>query len=66
MADTAANLVDRVLPRVPVRQWVLTLPVGLRYLLAFDAGLTAAVLRAFLRTLFASMRRRARAERKIV
>ncbi len=26
MADTAAWLVDRVLPRVPIRQWVLTLP----------------------------------------
>jgi len=31
MADTAAHLVDRVLPRVPVRQWVLSLPFGLRY-----------------------------------
>ena len=26
MADTAAHLVDRVFPEVPVRQWVLTLP----------------------------------------
>ena len=26
MADTAAHLVDDVLPRVPVRQWVLSLP----------------------------------------
>ena len=26
MADTAAHLVDRVFPRVPVRQWVLSLP----------------------------------------
>ena len=26
MADTAAHLVDRVLPRVPVRQWVLSVP----------------------------------------
>jgi hypothetical protein len=26
MADTAAHLVDRVLPRVPIRQWVLSLP----------------------------------------
>ena len=30
MADTAAHLVDRVLPAVPVRQWVLTLPYLLR------------------------------------
>jgi hypothetical protein len=34
MADTAAHLVDRVLPAVPVRQWVLTLPFALRYRLA--------------------------------
>ena len=26
MADTAAHLVDDVLPRVPVRQWLLSFP----------------------------------------
>jgi hypothetical protein len=31
MADTAAHLVDRVLPEAPVRQWVLSLPFALRY-----------------------------------
>jgi len=60
MADTAAHLVDRVLPEVPVRQWVLTLPYPLRYRCAYDARLTSAVLRAFLRALFAELRRRAR------
>ena len=49
MADTAAWLVDRVLPEVLIRQWVLTLPFALRYRLACDAELTAAVLREFLR-----------------
>ena len=34
MAETAALLVDEVLPRQPVRQWVLSLPFALRYLLA--------------------------------
>ncbi len=60
MADTAARLVEAVLPRAPVRQWVLTLPFALRYRLAFDAELTAAVLSLFIRALFASLRRRAR------
>ncbi len=60
MADTAAHLVDRVLPEVPVRQWVLSLPFALRYRLAYDAGLTSAVLGVFVRTVFASLRRRAR------
>jgi hypothetical protein len=60
MADTAAHLVDCVLPEVPVRQWVLTLPYPLRYRCAYDSRLTSAVLRAFLRALFAELRRRAR------
>ena len=60
MADTAAHLVDRVLPEVPVRQWVLTLPYPLRYRCAYDARLTSEVLRAFLQALFAELRRRVR------
>jgi len=60
MADTAAHLVERVLPEVPVRQWVLSLPFGLRYRLAYDAPLTSAVLGVFVRTVFASLRRCAR------
>jgi hypothetical protein len=31
MAERAAYLVDEVLPRVPVRPWVLTLPYRPRY-----------------------------------
>src|SRR4029450_8146174 len=51
MADTAAHLALRVLPAVPVRQWVLTLPYALRYRCAYDRALTTEVLRAFLRSL---------------
>jgi hypothetical protein len=36
MSDFAAALADRVIPRVPVRQWVLTVPHGLRPKLAYD------------------------------
>ena len=60
MADTAAHLVDRVLPEVPVRQWVLSLPFALRYRLAYDAKLTSAVLGVFVRAVFASLRDRAK------
>ncbi len=60
MADTAAHLVDRVLPEVPVRQWVLTLPYPLRYRCAWNARLTSEVLRCFLRAVFADTRRRAK------
>ena len=34
MAQTAAHLVDHVIPHVPVRQWVLFLPIPLRLQLA--------------------------------
>lgn len=44
MTAHAAHLVEAVLPRVPVRQWVLTLPYRLRYRLAWDHSLTRAVL----------------------
>jgi hypothetical protein len=60
MADTAAHLVDRVLPELPVRQWVLSLPFALRYRLAYDARLASLILAVFVRTVFASLRRRAR------
>jgi hypothetical protein len=48
MSELAAHLVGRVLPHVPIRQWVFTVPVPVRYQLAFDATLTRAVLRVFL------------------
>jgi hypothetical protein len=34
MVETAALLVDEVLPQKPLRQWVLSLPLALRFLLA--------------------------------
>ena len=45
MAQTAAHLVDHVLPHVPVRQWVLALPIPLRLLLAAQPKLLTPVLR---------------------
>jgi hypothetical protein len=59
MADTAAHLVDRVLPDVPVRQWVLTLPFRLRAKVAFDSALSAAVRTLFVTTVCDAYRARA-------
>ena len=47
MNDSALHLTERVLPEVPVRQWVCSLPWQLRYLLGYDRKLCAAVLSAF-------------------
>jgi hypothetical protein len=53
MADTAAHLVDRVLPAVPYRQWVLSLPRQVRFLLARDGDLLSQVIGVFLHKVFA-------------
>ncbi len=58
MAQTAANLVDHVLPAVPPRQWVLTLPFPLRARLAFDGHLLGAVCRLFVDSVLLWYRRR--------
>src|SRR5499427_4494460 len=43
MAQTAAHLVVHVLPWVPTRQWVVSVPVPLRYWMASSQDLTAQV-----------------------
>ena len=63
MADFAAHLCDYVMPRVPVRQWVLTVPFGLRFRLAFDPAAAGITLRAFVSVISGWLRRRARARR---
>jgi hypothetical protein len=60
MSDTAAHLVDEVLPDVPVRQWVLSFPFRIRYLLAYDPKLCCAVRRIFVRGVLGFLERRAR------
>lgn len=47
MSNTAAHLVDRVIPAVPVRQWVLSLPMDVRAQAAFDAAFLTAAVRVF-------------------
>jgi len=44
MSQTAARLVDHVIAHVPVRQWVLTLPIPLRVLLSAQPELVIQVL----------------------
>jgi hypothetical protein len=51
MTERAAHLVDDVLPRVPVRQWVLTVPYRLRYLMAWNHEVSRAVLGVYARVL---------------
>jgi hypothetical protein len=61
----ALTLVDHVLPEVPIRQFVLTLPFSLRFPLAFDGKLLGQVLRIVIDTIAANYRKR-QTERGIV
>lgn len=63
MANVAAHLVDRVLPPVPVRQWVLSLPFELRALAAFRANALSALSRIFVEAIFARHRACARRQK---
>lgn len=60
MEDGAAYLCNRVLPQVPLCQWVLSLPKVLRYLLAYDGRLCRAVSRTAMQEIFRFLRLRAR------
>jgi hypothetical protein len=60
MANTGAHLVDRVLPDVPLRQYVLSLPYELRMLAALKPAVLGALARLFVKAIFGTYQRRAR------
>ena len=62
MTERAAHLVDQVFPDVPVRQWVLSLPPRIRYLLAWRHDLCKAVVGVLFREVNRHLRDRARAQ----
>jgi hypothetical protein len=45
MVDSAALLVDEVLPAAPIRQWVLSAPFALRFLFASNPAAMGEALR---------------------
>ena len=62
MTARAAHLVDNVLPKVPIRQWVLSVPVRVRYLMAYDSVFCSKILNIFKREVFRWYRRRAKGQ----
>ena len=54
MVETAAHLIDDVLPPVPVRQWVLSFPWPLRLLFAAKPELFDTLIGRITRTLVRS------------
>ena len=63
MAETAAYLVDHILPRVPVRQWVLSFPIPLRSLFAVYPALLTPVLRIVHRAIHTHLIKQANVKR---
>lgn len=56
MAEVAAHLTDEVIPHLPVRQWVLSVPKRLRPFLHQTPEVASRVLTIFLRTLRSALR----------
>jgi Putative transposase/Transposase zinc-binding domain len=57
MAEVAAHVTDHVLPQLPVRQWVLSLPKRLRPFLETNPDIAGAVLRIFMRAVRSTLQR---------
>jgi len=62
MLEEAEHLCNSVLPHVPYRQWVLTLPFDLRYLAAWNIPLRNAILTAAMRAIQRHYTAQARAQ----
>ncbi len=58
MVETSAHLVDSVLPRVPYRQWVLSMPKRVRWHLKHKPEVVSGLLGVFLRAVETTIRRR--------
>ena len=61
MAQTTARLVDHVIPPVPVRQWVVSVPKRLRWFLGERSADVAAITRIFM----SEVQRRVRHRRRV-
>lgn len=60
MNEVAAHMVESVIPEVPVRQWVISFPFSVRYILAYKPQLVTGVLSIFNRIISNWIVKRAR------
>jgi hypothetical protein len=56
MVETAAHLTDNVLPPLPVRRWVLSVPKRIRPFLHHNPAIASAALRIFVRAIRSTLR----------
>jgi len=62
MLEEAEHMTTAILPEIPYRQWVFTLPFDLRYVLAWNADLRNAVHQALMRAIAKHYERDARSQ----
>jgi len=60
MSEMSVRLVDTIIPEIPTRQWVLSLPAPLRYLVAYDNEALSFVITVFMSSLFSYLRKKAK------
>ena len=63
MSDTARHLIEEVIPKVPVRQWVLSMPYKHRFILSSDQKLLNTVLQIFNRAISTHYKRKAKSKK---
>jgi ribosomal protein S27E len=61
MSETAAHLVDNLIPKSPLRQWVLSVPIPLRYWLAANPKLQTKILEIVIRAINGYYRKKLKA-----
>jgi hypothetical protein len=59
MNDEANHIIKNVIPEITTRQWVLSFPYKIRYVLSHNQKLTNELLKIFIRTIEANQKRRA-------
>ena len=62
MSESAAHLVDQVFPHVPVRQWVLSFPMSVRFILARHPRLQSKALSIVHRGIATYLRKKAKCQ----
>lgn len=60
MSETSARLVASLIPHIPTRQLVFSVPAPLRYLIAYDNDALNAVLSIFMGVLFSYLRKKSK------
>lgn len=58
MNDEAHHIIEKVIPEVTTRQWVLSFPFKIRYVLSHNPKLTKALLKIFIRAIESYQRKR--------